>query len=773
MIISEVFGIAMPDALPAGRATLLDALQAGIAAQLALLGDPGLTDTGRSSADVLGISVTVLAEKLTSHIVREIVVRGAGGGPLQPLAAQLNHDVTHLQGRRLEAMFGQLASEIQEALGSSAKASAVGSATERSGDQLDGRRRGGGTGTGSVRVFISYVVADTGWADWVAWQLDQAGYEVDLDAWDRPAGDGAAVQVVTEAVDRAAVVVALWSAAYFEGGQFTGDERQLLVADRGLGQAGGKRLVPVWVADPVGVAVPAALRHLTAVRLDRLDGAAMEQALLSAVAGPPRPIAARSRPMVWNVPLRSTRFTGREMFLAMVRERLLSGDRTVVQALHGMGGVGKTLLAVEYAHRFAREYDLVWWVDAEQPGLILEEIGSLAVAVGLVPADTAIPVAVAAAKEHLRSSDRWLIVFDNAEDPAVIRRFLPEGPGHVLITSRNPGWRGLAIRVEIDVFTRAESVHLLMEQSATLTEQDADAIAAQLGDLPLAIAQAAGVLADTYMSADEYLNALREETEHVLDTGVPATYSVSLAAVVRIATTKVAAVDPPAAQLLKVCAFLAPEPVDAAWFASTASLNQRDLPDPLAALTASSFALRQRVAILARHGLARATRDGLLLHRLIAAITCHALTPAEQAATRATAEQLLVAAGPADAYDPATWPAWTAMLSHLIHLDPATTSNDGLRELACTAALVMYLRGDSRGGGDLAQHLYQAWSTSLGKDHPSTLYAANNLARCSHGLGDYEHARLLDQDTFNRRRRVLGEDHEYTLYSASNLARDL
>ena len=117
MIISEVFGIAMPDALPAGRATLLDALQAGIAAQLALLGDPGLTDTGRSSADVLGISVTVLAEKLTSHIVREIVVRGAGGGPLQPLAAQLNHDVTHLQGQRLEAMFGQLASEIEEALG--------------------------------------------------------------------------------------------------------------------------------------------------------------------------------------------------------------------------------------------------------------------------------------------------------------------------------------------------------------------------------------------------------------------------------------------------------------------------------------------------------------------------------------------------------------------------------------------------------------------------------------------------------------------------------
>lgn len=364
------------------------------------------------------------------------------------------------------------------------------------------------------------------------------------------------------------------------------------------------------------------------------------------------------------------------------------------------------------------------------------------------------------------------MVFDNAEDPAAIRRLLPEGPGHVLITSRNPAWSGVAVPVEVDVFTRAESVHLLMHQSMTLTEQDADTIAARLGDLPLAIAQAAGVLAETSMSAGDYLNALREETEQVLDAGVPATYPASLAAVVRVAIKKVAAVESAAAQLLNVCAFLAPEPVDSEWFVSLARLNQQDLPDPLAAVAASSFALRQCVALLARHGLARATREGLLLHRLIAAITCHALTPAEQAATRATAEQLLVAAGPADAYDPATWPAWTAILPHLIHLDPATTSNDDLRELACTGTLVMYLRGDSRGGGDLAQHLYRAWSASLGEDHPSTLYAANNLARCSYGLGDYERARMLDQDTFTRR-RLLGEDHPYTLYSASNLARDL
>ena len=76
------------------------------------------------------------------------------------------------------------------------------------------------------------------------------------------------------------------------------------------------------------------------------------------------------QPRVWNIPARNPGFTGRDDLLAEVRERLLAGDRAVVQALHGMGGVGKTQLAAEYAHRFAEAYDLAWWIDAEQGKLI-------------------------------------------------------------------------------------------------------------------------------------------------------------------------------------------------------------------------------------------------------------------------------------------------------------------------------------------------------------------------------------------------------------------
>ena len=115
MVISEVFREPMPDARLAGLVTLLEGLQAAIAGQLAVLDDAGLTGTGQSSADVLEVSGTVLAERLTAHLVREIMLRGSRGGPLTPLADQLNHDRTHLQGQRVEGMLARLANEARDA----------------------------------------------------------------------------------------------------------------------------------------------------------------------------------------------------------------------------------------------------------------------------------------------------------------------------------------------------------------------------------------------------------------------------------------------------------------------------------------------------------------------------------------------------------------------------------------------------------------------------------------------------------------------------------
>jgi hypothetical protein len=110
--IGKVFRDPARDSAVAGQATLLEALQAGIAGKLAVLDDPDITGIRQSSAELLGVPGGVMADTLAGHLVREIMVRGSQGGPLAPLADQLNHDLTHLQGQRLEGLLAQLAGQV-------------------------------------------------------------------------------------------------------------------------------------------------------------------------------------------------------------------------------------------------------------------------------------------------------------------------------------------------------------------------------------------------------------------------------------------------------------------------------------------------------------------------------------------------------------------------------------------------------------------------------------------------------------------------------------
>jgi hypothetical protein len=157
---------------------------------------------------------------------------------------------------------------------------------------------------------------------------------------------------------------------------------------------------------------------------------------------------------VWNIPARMTEFTGRTQLLEELDTVLISGGRAVVQAMTGMGGVGKTSAAIEYAHRNHDQFDIAWWIRAEDPDLVPDRLAELAYALDLAAPTDSTSDALNLLRATLHRLQRWLVVFDNAEDPRALAPLIPAGPGRVLITSRNQHWRGTATPLGLGEFTR-------------------------------------------------------------------------------------------------------------------------------------------------------------------------------------------------------------------------------------------------------------------------------------------------------------------------------
>jgi transcriptional regulator with XRE-family HTH domain len=471
-------------------------------------------------------------------------------------------------------------------------------------------------------------------------------------------------------------------------------------------------------------------------------------------------------PRLWNIPARNLTFTGRDDLLAAVRDRFLAGHAAVVQALHGMGGVGKTQLAAEYAHRCAGSYDLAWWINAEQGGLIGDQVADLGQALGCVPAGAGSEAVRAVVLAELRHRGRWLLIFDNAGAPADVAPWLPGDGGHVLITSREHGWDEIAAPLGVAVFTRAESIEMMRRRIPGLPLADAEQLAVELGHLPLAIAQAAGFMADTGTSATQYLDMLRNQAGQLLGQGAPGSYPQSLAAATAVIAVRLSDQDPAAAELADLCAFLAPEPIPEDLFTSTPGL----LPGELAARAASPLAWRQTLAQMTAQSLARIDHRGLQMHRLTQAILRDRLTSARVSAARRHTEAILAASDPGDPPDPATWARWAQLTPHVLAADLAATDNPALRGLVRRVCWYLIERGDARTPREVMSDLRQQWSARLGEDHEHALMAAHYLAWALLELGRYAEARVLNQDTWERRRRVLGEGHPDTLMSAHNLA---
>ena len=526
--------------------------------------------------------------------------------------------------------------------------------------------------------------------------------------------------------------------------------------------------------------------------------AELETAVLHALTALPRPerqpgpsYAANTvvQRRVWTIPARSSVFTGRAELLAGLEAALRLEGSAVVQAVTGIGGIGKTTTAIEYAHRHHDEFDVAWWVPAEDPALLPQRLAELALALDLATATDPVGVGVARLLGELARRDRWLLLFDNAEDPRALREFLPEGPGQVLITSRNPAWQGIAATVGMREFTRAESIALLRRLASDLTGDEADRVAEAVGDLPLAVEQAGSLLADTGLTVDKYLRLLAERAQDVLDHDPGGAYPQSVAASWAVAFDRLATDDPTALDLLTVAAWCGPEPVPLSLLTDYPDplptrlrpLATDPLPERLRPLATDPLLLARCTTILHRRGMATVSAHGLQLHRIPAA-----LLRARSQASEVTADvgwasivvRLLDQAAPGNVRtDLGGWPTWRRLLPHVLAAAGRDVALDAVPAEATRvldhAATYLLIRGEPQAALTPCERAYDVRREKYGDDHPDTLTSASHLALNLSELADYRRARALDEDTLTRRRRILGENHPDTLTSAGQLASDL
>jgi hypothetical protein len=162
-------------------------------------------------------------------------------------------------------------------------------------------------------------------------------------------------------------------------------------------------------------------------------------------------------PAIWNVPHhRNRNFTGRSQLFADLRQALTAEKAaalTQTQAVHGLGGVGKTQLALEYAYRHAADYGLVWWLRSEAPATLAADYADLATALDLPEKKAQEQDAIIkAVRQWLAHHSGWLLIFDNASQAQDLLPYLPQAPtGHVIITSRHPHWRDVANPLRVPV----------------------------------------------------------------------------------------------------------------------------------------------------------------------------------------------------------------------------------------------------------------------------------------------------------------------------------
>ncbi|MFE0098736.1 FxSxx-COOH system tetratricopeptide repeat protein [Streptomyces sp. NPDC059009] len=690
-----------------------------------------------------------------------------------------------------------------------------------------------GAPTGAESFLVVFPGYHRSWAAWIAQCLESHGHRATLQRWDprrevpleESLGD-----LLLSPRSRILLVLNDW---FFELGPRPAGEWNTVL--RGFVAQHADRFAAVNLTNRPLLPATAVLEPANLWGLSQ-EGA--EERLLSRLGLDRRRPAGRrtpaesgarfpeTRPEVWGeVPRRNSRFTGRDDLLTDLNQRLADAEHGAAACtMLGMSGIGKTQLAAEYAHRFSTDYDVVWWVNCDDRNIQRDRFGELAVELGL-PVGNEPGERIRAVREALRRGDphsRWLVIFDGWDDLEGASVMLPQGPGHVLITSRNHGWGETTEVLQVPGFDRHESTGYLMRRAPHITAEQADEVAVEFGDVPLPLVQAASWLGESGMEVPEYLRMVRERRLSTIDE--PATgegFPHSSLTSWSILINRLRRAQPQAIEVLSLCTSFAPGRIP---LGLIRAYPQAELPEGLRWMSTDLPAWTRALDTLVNYSvLTRETRgpanaemgphqESVHMHRLVHDIVSKLTSEDSHEIHRRAVRRLLAQADPGNPMDSRHWPRYAELLPHL---EPSGAL--GSSDLRVQAAVLNCLRychrsGEYKAGLQLAEQIREHWTrimdplaqpmldltthegnilrasgkfreayeltkSCLDRLHASpeanelgTLQTSSSMANSLRYLGRYEEANELQEKVLEAAHRILGEDEVETLSARHNLA---
>jgi tetratricopeptide (TPR) repeat protein len=501
------------------------------------------------------------------------------------------------------------------------------------------------------------------------------------------------------------------------------------------------------------------------------------------------------RGLLLNLPFhRNHLFTGREEILHSLHTSLETSKETaLIQAISGLGGIGKTQTAIEYAYRYQDCYTHIIWLNGESRETIISDVARLAREINTPNCfDQDQNIVARGFLTWLETQRNWLLILDNVEDIALARSYLPKGnQGHLLLTTRRQALGGAIQGIFLNGMNEEEGGAFLLKRAKQIATdvlpkqipakemQSAMHLSRVLGGLPLALDQAGGYIERKQCSLERYQQIYEQAHERLLaergfleDTTdykytVATTWSLSFRQVAQAKHGQAAT------HLLRLCAFLAPDNIPVPMLEKVPASLTLDLFGPdLGQVSPDPVQIEEVLEALLKYSLIRREDNSLFIHRLVQTVLRNAMTEEERALWIERAIHLMNRFFP-DPNDPANWPVCRYLLAHaLICAEWATRTGIRTELLALLLNRTGYFlnsQGSYRQAEPLYEHAFEIRRAVLGEQHLDTAQSLNNLAALYQIQSKYEEAELLFKQTLKIRRAVLGEQHRLTAWSLNNL----